>query len=376
MNGSWYGVPVPGYENALDSGFLNGRLRAREDVSYMFPPQKRGRLVPAPALVSPIQAWSPPTPATPLFPGMRGPMLPYVTPDAVMDDGRIMGYGRAPGVVTALQAVAPEAFVTARVGQVGNGRGIGDMKGGNIGGEYKLPNRQRILDNIPSLPFGDDDEGYVKKISARENGPFTGNWSPRPERSPLPDPRAQASQPVIEENGDGDLNVYNYNISPSLLQQEMDMERRLEEAIGQLDESPGISVRNEVDRLNAEASMGAHVQQQTGLGAGNIADAFENPAVHSVEDAAAQTNQAEILDAKDLTELEKYEHPLKNEWVAGLPPYDGDLKPGEACVRDCKERVRIHDLECDEVRRRVVAKLKEMGCPSTAVAIPQKDMCS
>lgn len=124
------------------------------------------------------------------------------------------------------------------------------------------------------------------------------------------------------------------------------------------------------------AEFDMSVASDTGLGAGNIADAFEQPAVHSIEDAAAQTNQVEILDAKELKDLEVYEHPLKNEWVASLPPYDGDLKPGEMCVRDCKERTRIHDLECDEVRRRVVEKLKEMGCPSIAVAIPQKNMCS
>lgn len=304
--------------------------------------------------------------------------MPLITPTAIMDDGRIMGYGRVPGLEARLDA---SSFVTPRVGQVTAGPGIGDMWAG-VGHEKNYPSRQQVLDNIPSLPF-DDGEREEKGPYTRGRKPLTGGWSPRPERSPLPDPRIRAQvppQPVIEENGDGDLNVFN-GIDPSILQQVGDMERDLERVLEHL-ESPGISVRNEVNRLNVEAAMRAHTQQQTGLGAGDIAAAFDDgptfdePAVHSPEDAAAQTNQAEILDAKELTELEKYEHPLKNEWVADLPPYDEGLKPGEACVRDCKERVRIHDLECDEVRRRVVAKLKEMGCPSTAVAIPQKNVCS
>lgn len=198
----------------------------------------------------------------------------------------------------------------------------------------------------------------------------------------------QKPAPIIE-NGNGDINIINDfddddddDINPEIRQQVRDLaavasslRRVVVETVEEELEREMASKRVRKD-VSVEAAMNAHTQQETGLGAGNVADAFEKPAVHSVEDAAAQTNQAEILDANELTELEKYEHPLKNEWVAGLPPYDGDLKPGEACVRDCKERVRIHDLECDEVRRRVVAKLKEMGCPSTAVAIPQKNMCS
>lgn len=127
-----------------------------------------------------------------------------------------------------------------------------------------------------------------------------------------------------------------------------------------------------------------------GLGAGDIRDAFagndmmgfrdavntalpdDEMQVHTSEDALAATNQDAILDETERTELDKLNHPLSHEWVRGLPDIDLDVKPGEACVRDCKERQRIKTLECKEVVRRVVAKLEEIGCRSIGTLNEEK----
>lgn len=151
------------------------------------------------------------------------------------------------------------------------------------------------------------------------------------------------------------------------------IERNLDGALGSLLSGPKTVP---LDSL-FEESVGS------GLGVGNL-DAMvgggsgmgSEPEIHTEEQAAAATNQEEVLDEEERTELDKYNHPLSDEWVKKLPPYDEDLKPAEMCVRDCKERTRIHDLECDEVRRRVTKRLNDLGCLTRWVAIPQKSPCS
>lgn len=114
------------------------------------------------------------------------------------------------------------------------------------------------------------------------------------------------------------------------------------------------------------------------LGPGVAAPVVEPPdAVHTPEEAAAALDQEKILDEKERVDwYDKMSHPLSNEWVQKLPGIPFEKKPGEACMIDCKERQRVKELECDEIRRRVITKLKEVGCPTRAIPIKESIGCN
>lgn len=174
------------------------------------------------------------------------------------------------------------------------------------------------------------------------------------------------AQPLVD-GGDG-------NDSITIFQFGDQVERVLDAAVDDINEISESSI------MNMSRDLGLTSGSATGLGVGGLDGLFEQPGgqpeIHTSEQAAAETNQEEVLDEEERTELDKYNHPLSDEWVKKLPPYDEDLKPAEMCVRDCKERTRIHDLECDEVRRRVTKRLNDLGCLTRWVAIPQKSPCS
>jgi hypothetical protein len=44
-------------------------------------------------------------------------------------------------------------------------------------------------------------------------------------------------------------------------------------------------------------------------------------------------------------------------------------------MMDCKERERTRKRECAEIRKRVQAKLKDLGCPSTVKSTDKTTMC-
>lgn len=123
--------------------------------------------------------------------------------------------------------------------------------------------------------------------------------------------------------------------------------------------------RSDIDELGAAAAAAAGLKELQA----------ELNAVHTSEEAAAATDQDAILDEGERAELDKLNHPLGNEWVQNLPDIPIDKTPAEMCRNDCKERVRIQQLECDEIRRRVAKKLKEVGCPSIATAEKVPDVC-
>lgn len=177
-----------------------------------------------------------------------------------------------------------------------------------------------------------------------------------------------------------DTGVGDDNVEVNVFQFGDQVERNIDEAVNSLLRGPETietipSLEDSIGDFGVSMSSGLDMGG-SGLGVGNIADAFDEPQIHSSEQAAAETDQEKILDEEERTELDKYNHPLSDEWVKKLPPYDRDLKPAEMCVMDCKERTRIHDLECDEVRRRVTKRLNDLGCLTRWVAIPQKSPCS
>lgn len=210
--------------------------------------------------------------------------------------------------------------------------------------------------------------------------------------------RVVPSLPPIQESGDGDININ--IVSPEIASAERALERAADALQGLAGSGEGgrkrvvaETVEEALDR-ETEARVRNHAAKwdkdgvieylwedpdaavtESGLGAGNVADAFE-PRIETSEEADAMADQSKILDKEERSELEKFNHPLKDPWVQDLPAYDRDLKPSEMCVMDCRERTRIHDLECDEVRRRVCQRLKELGCPTEWKAIPQKNSCS
>lgn len=69
-----------------------------------------------------------------------------------------------------------------------------------------------------------------------------------------------------------------------------------------------------------------------------------------------------------------YFHPLQDEWAQKLT-LEKEKVDGLSCYKDCKERDRIRRLECDEVRKRVEFKLKELGCPTVLVPNDPVSIC-
>jgi hypothetical protein len=81
-------------------------------------------------------------------------------------------------------------------------------------------------------------------------------------------------------------------------------------------------------------------------------------------------------DERKKWESDPLHHPLQDKWVKGMDDVEAEKVDAQtACWKDCKERTRIHKLECDEVRRRVERKLKDLGCPTTLIANDLPSMC-
>lgn len=96
--------------------------------------------------------------------------------------------------------------------------------------------------------------------------------------------------------------------------------------------------------------------------------------VESAADAEARIHQSINQDAwVDATERADWDkdtrfHPLQDKWVDSIK-YKPEVKEvATECWNDCRERDRVRKMECDEVRRRVERKLKELGCPTTLIA--------
>lgn len=83
----------------------------------------------------------------------------------------------------------------------------------------------------------------------------------------------------------------------------------------------------------------------------------------------AGINQAyyQGADERATWDTDTFFHPLQSDWVKGMTLAPDQSEKNLWCWRDCQERDRIRKLECDEVRRRVESKLKELGCPTTLI---------
>lgn len=70
-------------------------------------------------------------------------------------------------------------------------------------------------------------------------------------------------------------------------------------------------------------------------------------------------------------------HPLADAWSLGLKPISEPDPPtvSEQCMADCKEREKNRKRECAEIRKRVQAKLKDLGCPSSVKSTDKSVMC-
>lgn len=82
----------------------------------------------------------------------------------------------------------------------------------------------------------------------------------------------------------------------------------------------------------------------------------------------------------DATERAKWDtdtffHPLQDTWVKGLTMKPDESEKALWCWRDCQERDRIRRMECDEIRKRIEQKLKELGCPTQLIAIDTPSPC-
>lgn len=70
-------------------------------------------------------------------------------------------------------------------------------------------------------------------------------------------------------------------------------------------------------------------------------------------------------------------HPLTDPWSKDLNPITEPDPPtvSEQCMMDCRERERTRKRECAEIRKRVQAKLKDLGCPSTVKSTDKTTVC-
>jgi hypothetical protein len=105
------------------------------------------------------------------------------------------------------------------------------------------------------------------------------------------------------------------------------------------------------------------------------------PTAETVPDAEARIHKSEntyyTLDATERKDLEDdpFFHPLKDAWVKSLTFEKDPNEKALWCWRDCRERDRIRKLECDEIRRRVEKKLKDLGCPTQLIAVDMPSPC-
>ena len=70
-------------------------------------------------------------------------------------------------------------------------------------------------------------------------------------------------------------------------------------------------------------------------------------------------------------------HPLADVWSLELKPLSEPDPPtvSEQCMADCKEREKNRKRECAEIRKRVQAKLKDLGCPSSVKSTDKTTTC-
>lgn len=102
-------------------------------------------------------------------------------------------------------------------------------------------------------------------------------------------------------------------------------------------------------------------------------------AIHQQYDQSLILNDAERkelgLNEGTTTDPAKgYFHPLADEWAQKLT-LEKEAVDGLSCYKDCKERDRVRRLECDEVRKRVEFKLKQLGCPTVLVPNDPISVC-
>jgi hypothetical protein len=102
------------------------------------------------------------------------------------------------------------------------------------------------------------------------------------------------------------------------------------------------------------------------------------PAANDAEgDIHSGIDQSKIQGPDFFAETNLEWHPLKDAWALQLNPLSAPDPPtvGEKCMMDCKERERTRKRECAEIRKRVQAKLKDLGCPSTVKSTDKTTMC-
>lgn len=111
-----------------------------------------------------------------------------------------------------------------------------------------------------------------------------------------------------------------------------------------------------------------------------------NPASTWPSVAAAETqihasmNKANIATTNDAgfySETHVGWHPMQDTWAKGLNPLSAPDPPtvSERCMMDCREREKLRKRECAEIRKRVQAKLKDLGCPSTVKSTDKSTVC-
>lgn len=336
-------VPIPMYD---PTGLRRFGIRRPEDAGYLMPPpDKRQR------------------PNPPLFPdGYMGPdvVAPgmYTVPPIVSPEQR---WGTEQRKKFVQNIPAPnddfaryvEGFQTPRAGVTGEAQ---------YGKQMKLVN----LLGLPPIP----------DIGARAPAPVV--VTPPTPRRPLVDTISEIQE--IVDNGstliDREMEDMLRERSPLTTEADLgDSFASLNDAADELRGEIQDFVKN-YNKMGKKLKVG--IDPIPRLGPGVATPVVEPPdAIHTPEEAAAALDQEKILDEKERVDwYDKMTHPLSNEWVRKLPDIPIEKKPGEACMLDCKERQRVKELECDEIRRRVIAKLKEVGCPSTAIPIKESIGCN
>lgn len=118
-----------------------------------------------------------------------------------------------------------------------------------------------------------------------------------------------------------------------------------------------------------------------GAGAGTAASSSVWPDVQTAETAIhASMNLANIATTNDggfYAETHKGWHPMQDDWAKGLNPTSAPDPPTvtERCMIDCREREKLRKRECAEIRKRVQAKLKDLGCPSSVKSTDKATIC-
>lgn len=337
-------VPIPMYD---PTGLRRFGIRRPEDAGYLMPPpDKRQR------------------PNPPLFPDG------YMGPDVV-----------APGMYTVPPIVSPEQRLgtelrktfTQNIPTPNDGfsrymEGFQTPVAG-VTGERQYGKQMKLVNLLGLPPLPD--------IGARAPAPVV--VTPPTPRRPLVDPGISEIQKLVDAGDalfDREMGDILRQRSPLATEADLgdsfaSLNDATEELAGEIQD-----FSREYNKMGKKLRVG--IDPIPRVGPGVMPSVVEPPdAIHTPEEAAAALDQEKILDEKERVDwYDKMSHPLSNEWVQKLPGIPFEKKPGEACMIDCKERQRIKELECDEVRRRVITKLKEVGCPTRAIPIKESIGCN